>query len=69
MAAPAGALHFWWLVKSDVREPLAFAAVLAVLFVPVFFLVVRRIFKGSERQRKMYAHELEANPVRDAEGV
>jgi multidrug efflux pump len=28
-----------------------------VLFVPVFFVVVRRIFKGSERQRKMYAHE------------
>lgn len=24
-------LHFWWLVKSDIREPLAYAAVLAVL--------------------------------------
>jgi multidrug efflux pump len=31
--------------------------VLAVLFVPIFFVVVRRIFKGSERQRKKYAHE------------
>ncbi len=31
---------------------------LAVFFVPVFFVVVRRIFKGSERQRKLYAHEL-----------
>ncbi len=30
---------------------------LAVFFVPVFFVVVRRFFKGSERQRKMYAHE------------
>jgi len=28
-----------------------------VLFVPVFFVVVRRFFKGSERQRKLYAHE------------
>ena len=35
------------------------AVTLSVLFVPVFFVVVRRIFKGSERQRKMYAHETE----------
>ena len=33
------------------------AVVLAVFFVPVFFVVVRRVFKGSERQRRMYAHE------------
>jgi multidrug efflux pump len=25
--------------------------------VPVFFVVVRRLFKGSERQRQLYAHE------------
>jgi multidrug efflux pump len=31
------------------------ATVLAVFFVPVFFVVVRRIFKGNERQRKLYA--------------
>jgi multidrug efflux pump len=37
------------------------ATLLAMFFVPVFFVVVRRIFKGSERQRKMYAHELDAN--------
>jgi multidrug efflux pump len=37
------------------------ATLLAVFFVPVFFVVVRRWFKGSERQRKMYAHELDAN--------
>jgi multidrug efflux pump len=30
---------------------------LSVLFVPVFFVVVRRFFKGSERQRRRYAHE------------
>jgi multidrug efflux pump len=28
---------------------------LAVFLVPVFFVVVRKFFKGSERQRKMYA--------------
>lgn len=27
----AGVLHFWWLVKSDIREPAAFAAVTAAL--------------------------------------
>ena len=34
------------------------ATVLAVFFVPVFFVAVRKIFKGSERQRQMYSHEL-----------
>jgi sulfoxide reductase heme-binding subunit YedZ len=24
-------LHFWWLVKSDVREPALYAAILAAL--------------------------------------
>ena len=28
---------------------------LAVFFVPVFFVVVRTLFKGSDRQRRMYA--------------
>ena len=32
---------------------------LAVFFVPVFFVVVRRFFPGSERQRKRDAHEAE----------
>jgi multidrug efflux pump len=36
------------------------ATLLAVFFVPVFFVVVRRVFRGSERQRRMYAHELGA---------
>jgi multidrug efflux pump len=36
------------------------AVTLLVIFVPVFFVVVRRIFKGSERQRRMYAHQLDA---------
>jgi multidrug efflux pump len=33
------------------------AVVLAVFFVPIFFVVVRRFFKGSERQRRMHAHQ------------
>ena len=30
-AAAAGVVHFWWLVKADVREPLVHAAILALL--------------------------------------
>lgn len=32
---------------------------LALFFVPGFFVVVRSMFKDSERQRKLYAHEME----------
>lgn len=31
LIAVLGVLHFWWLVKKDIREPLLFAIVLAVL--------------------------------------
>lgn len=31
IAAAAGALHFYWLVKRDKREPLIYVAILAVL--------------------------------------
>jgi multidrug efflux pump len=36
---------------------------LAVFFVPIFFVVVRGFFKGSERQRKLYMHEFENEPA------
>ena len=29
--AIGGVVHFWWLVKSDIREPLIYAAILALL--------------------------------------
>jgi len=29
----AAAVHYWWLVKADVRRPLAYGAVIAVLLV------------------------------------
>lgn len=31
VAAAGGVVHFWWLVKADVREPLVYAALLALL--------------------------------------
>jgi multidrug efflux pump len=44
-------------IGTGVMGGMITATALGVLFVPVFFVVVRRIFKGSERQRKKYAHE------------
>jgi multidrug efflux pump len=31
---------------------------LALFFVPIFFVVVRGVFRGSERQRRLHAHEM-----------
>ncbi|HSB99710.1 MAG TPA: efflux RND transporter permease subunit, partial [Burkholderiaceae bacterium] len=45
-------------IGTGVMAGMISATLLAVFFVPVFFVFIRRIFKGSERQRKMYAHEL-----------
>jgi multidrug efflux pump len=39
------------------------ATLLGVFFVPVFFVVVRHLFKGSERQRRKYAHEEGSAPA------
>jgi multidrug efflux pump len=36
---------------------------LSIFFVPIFFVVVRGYFKGSERQRKLYLHEFEKEPA------
>ena len=45
------------------------AVVLAVFFVPIFFVVVRRVFKGSERQRERYAEHARAAGVGGHEAV
>ena len=44
-------------IGTGVMGGMITATTLSVFFVPLFFVVVRRIFKGSERQRKKYAHE------------
>jgi len=47
-------------IGTGVLSGMLSATTLAVFFVPVFFVLVRRLFKGSERQRRMYAHEDDA---------
>ena len=51
-------------IGTGVMGGMLSATLLAVFFVPVFFVVVRRIFKGSDRQRRIYSHHLD-----DANGV
>jgi multidrug efflux pump len=50
-------------IGTGVMGGMITATALGVFFVPVFFVVIRRIFKGSERQRKKYAHEEVAAPA------
>ena len=51
-------------IGTGVMGGMITATVLAVFFVPVFFVVIRRIFKGSERQRKLYAAHLDQNEAK-----
>jgi multidrug efflux pump len=50
-------------IGTGVMGGMVTATALGVFFVPVFFVVVRTLFKGSERQRKKYAHEEGAAPA------
>jgi multidrug efflux pump len=54
-------------IGTGVMSGMITATVLAVFFVPVFFVVVRRWFKGSERQRRMYAshHKQQIEPAEE----
>jgi len=50
-------------IGTGVMGGMLAATALGVFFVPVFFVVIRAIFKGSERQRKKFAHEEEDKTV------
>jgi multidrug efflux pump len=52
-------------IGTGVMGGMIAATVLAVFFVPVFFVVVRRLFKGSERQRKLYAAHMDENEAKE----
>ena len=40
--ATCGVIHFWWLVKKNINEPLTFAALLAIL------LLIRLVFRARK---------------------
>ena len=52
VAAIAGCIHFLWLVKKDVREPLIYSAVLAGLFAARGLLRLRPDWAASTKARK-----------------
>ena len=53
-------------IGTGVMGGMITATLLAVFLVPVFFVVVRRFFKGSERQRRMYAAHREQSEEKQA---
>lgn len=49
--AMGGVVHFWWLVKKDVSEPMIFASLLALLFsVRIFYQLTGRRAKSLRPQ-------------------
>src|ERR1700712_3331923 len=48
-------------IGTGVMGGMITATVLAVFLVPVFFVVIRKIFKGSERQRQLHAAQRAQN--------
>jgi sulfoxide reductase heme-binding subunit YedZ len=50
VSAVAGAVHYYWLVKSDVRKPVFYAAIIALL------LLVRIAFRLRHKPRPVHAH-------------
>ncbi len=46
-------------IGSGVIGGMITATALGLIFIPLLFVVVRRFFKGSERQRKLYLHEID----------
>jgi sulfoxide reductase heme-binding subunit YedZ len=58
VAATAGVLHYWWLVKKDVSWPVSYGAVLLVLLGSrVWFAGERRVRRGA------VPREAEAKPA------
>jgi sulfoxide reductase heme-binding subunit YedZ len=62
--AAGGVLHFLWLVKKDVRTPLYFAAVLAVLLTLRFWIYV--MSRRAPARASGSRHEPARSPVRPA---
>lgn len=50
-------------IGTGVMGGMMTASTLGVLFVPMFFVVVRKLFKGSERQRHKYLHDEDTSKV------
>lgn len=58
VAAAAGVMHFWWLVKSDVSEPLVYTGLLVLLLgVRIFWALQKRLYIHNRPSGKNNAHQ------------
>ncbi len=62
-AAAAGAIHFYWLVKRDKREPLLYLAILAAL---LGWRLAVWIAKAQEQQKPIGASQAGSSPAGSA---
>jgi len=60
-SALAGVVHYYWLVKSDVRKPLLFAAILALL-------LASRLVLGLVRKGRAGARDIRREEIATTEG-
>ncbi len=49
LVAPLGVLHFWWMVKADIREPALYAVILAGL---LGYRLVARVREARRRRAR-----------------
>ena len=73
-SAVLGVVHYWWLVKADVRLPRAYAIVLGVLLAARLWLAFRRRARSIARtqeplfQSRRFGATIGMGPVRSAPG-
>jgi sulfoxide reductase heme-binding subunit YedZ len=58
-----GVVHYWWLVKADIRRPLTYAAVVAVV------LAFRAYWKQAHARRPAAGHRPAFDPRRSIQGL
>jgi sulfoxide reductase heme-binding subunit YedZ len=62
VSAAAGCIHFYWLVKKDVRRPVLYATILAIL---LFYRVLAKFIQSWSAGRKQVARTMRPLPSRD----
>ena len=62
----AGVIHYYWLVKSDVREPLMYFGILLVLMLFRVRMWLQRVRRASRSRRGLAFRLLSLAVIRSA---